>query len=263
MCCQGLHKSSVALHDLKRRTSWTLFAAACLPAFCQACHKSTVLFLSQASSMKSEVLVPSCWCWHAGNQGEGQEAQVQEHVALLVFSLADDVSPHTAPLLPDCLSFLINTFDTCLPQVRSCQHTATCARQALAAAFHLTSRQFHTLNKRQPELKAVPAQIAKRLVAFLDVAAREELPLVPAWQMQELLEEFFDMQRLVRAWTFDYMLPASTLPVDAHVPSWFQCSFGMSQARSRVATSVSQSVRQGLLDNCRIIGTLWQLNAAW
>ena len=122
------------------------------------------------------------------------------HVLAILRCFADDASSSTAPFLPETAAFLIATCDTFLPQAPASQHAASCACQALTVACRLLARRCHSGAKSTAKaLQSIPTQAVSRLVALLDMAAMTDLPMVPASEMHGLLDEFFEMQRLVRS----------------------------------------------------------------
>eukprot|EP00892_Ulva_mutabilis_P004739 jgi/Ulvmu1/2637/UM014_0089.1 len=125
------------------------------------------------------------------------DALAQQQVAQLVWRVGDDASPHVAPLLSGALSFLLRTMDGLTPaQVAGSAAHAACMRQCLTAALHVLSRRYQALEAADAGMKAAPAAVAQRLAVYLEAAAAGHVASVHAGDLRELLEEFFDMQRV-------------------------------------------------------------------
>lgn len=75
---------------------------------------------------------------------------------------------------------------------------SACARQCLVAALHVLSRRNRALEAASADMHAVPVAVAQRVGQYLEAAAAGQVACVHAGELRELLDEFVDMQRVVR-----------------------------------------------------------------
>jgi hypothetical protein len=129
----------------------------------------------------------------------GEASLLTPHVAHLIRTLADNTSVNAASVMPEALSHLLATFDACSSSLHTVPLAMEPARRALATASHVLGRQLHSLAKRQPELGAAPVGVAARLALLVAALAAAEAPAVTLAGLEELLGDFFDMQRVVCA----------------------------------------------------------------
>jgi hypothetical protein len=93
--------------------------------------------------------------------------------------------------MPHAISFLFNVFDSCMANLAD---QGSCAALALAGLLHAIGRQYNSL----AVLQEAPLKASAWLAKLLEAAAAEKHgPVVPFSLLQEVLDEFFNMQRVV------------------------------------------------------------------
>lgn len=150
---------------------------------------------------------------HAG------DALAQQQVAQLIWRVADDASPHVAPLLTGALAFLLQTMDSLAPeQVAGSGPHAACMRQCLSSSLHVLSRRCQVLEAAGAGMKAAPLAVTRHLVRYVEAVADGKVASAHAGDLRELLEEFFDMQRMVRpcSWHGLGWLPTQSALLHVH-----------------------------------------------
>lgn len=122
----------------------------------------------------------------------------QQQVVRLVWRVTDEASNSVASLLPQAMSFLLTTLDGCtLEQLAVSAPLATCARQCLCGIMHMLAHRYQAMVAVDTGVKAAPCVAAQRFATFLEAAAAGNVASVHPQDLRELLEEFFDMQRVV------------------------------------------------------------------
>jgi hypothetical protein len=134
--------------------------------------------------------------WHAGTD----VLLSQQQVVRLVWRVTDEASNSVAALLPQAMSFLFTTLDGCtLEQLAASAPLATCARQCLRGIMHMLAHRYQAMVAVDAGVKAAPCIAAQRFATFLEAVAAGNVASVHPQDLRELLEEFFDMQRVVRS----------------------------------------------------------------
>jgi hypothetical protein len=124
----------------------------------------------------------------------------QQQVVRLIWRVTDEASTAVAAQLPSAMAFLVRTMDTCSAEQRAANAScAACARECLAAFMHMLSHRYQPLLAADAGIKAAPVEAMRRFAAFMEAAAAGHVAAVHPTDVRELLEEFFDMQRIVRA----------------------------------------------------------------
>lgn len=133
----------------------------------------------------------------------GDALPAQQQVVRLVWRVTDEASNSVASLLPQAMSFLLTTLDSCtLEQLASSAPLAACARQCLCGIMHMLAHRYQAMVAADVAVKGAPCTTAQRFATFLEAAAAGKVASVHPQDLRELLEEFFDMQRVVCFITF-------------------------------------------------------------
>lgn len=117
-----------------------------------------------------------------------------------MWRVADDAAPHVVPLLARALALLLQAADTRMPG-RAAEGAAdsACTRHCLVAALHVLSRRHRALEAASADMHAVPVAVAQRVGQYLEAAAAGHVACVHAGDLRDMLDEFVDMQRVVRS----------------------------------------------------------------
>jgi hypothetical protein len=124
--------------------------------------------------------------------------QEKQQVIRLLSRVTDEASTSVAALLPQAMSFLLTTLDGCTAeQLADSAPLATCARQCLFGIMHMLAHRYQAMVAVDAGVKAAPCIAAQRFAAFLEAAAAGHVAAMHPQHLRDLLEAFFDMQRVV------------------------------------------------------------------